>query len=183
MKYNELKVKEKLTADEYFEFVYALVNIQLSENEDGTFRYQPEHLSMTLPSILAHICIDGIEWDEDEKVMYDDVLVQKIMDDEHLWGVIQTIMPLPDVWEMDAPYYLQMAMSDAEKKVKFVLDNNRPADQFANAIVAILGDLSKIGELMQTDNGKAILEAVERLAQKNENNMRPQNRQQRRKRK
>jgi hypothetical protein len=65
--------------------------------------------------------------------------------------------------------------------VDYYLNSHRPTDLFVNALLSIMGDLTKISDLIQTDNGAAILKAINDL---NANGKRPQqNRQQRRRRK
>lgn len=163
MKYNNVKLKENLTADEYQDLVAAIYNIQIYE--DGVdFAYQPELLSMMLPSILAHTCLDGIEWDESETIMYSNEISDKIMADSTLSAIVAPIIESVEYDDITLPYYITRAMRDAEKKVAFKLDCNHPSDQLANAFVKILDDLGQIGEIIKSDDGKALVEALNRIA-------------------
>jgi hypothetical protein len=180
MKYENITVKETISPTEYQEFVNALVNIQIIDDANQIY-YRPEYLTSTLPSILAHFCLDGIEWEEDEQIMYSDELVEKIMADEVLRSAITEIMPSPAWEDITIPNYIHCAMEDAQKRVDYYLNSHRPTDLFVNALLSIMGDLTKISDLIQTDNGAAILKAINDL---NAKDKRPQqNRQQRRRRK
>lgn len=165
MKYNDVKVKEYLTADEYQDIVSAMYNIQFYVDDDGSLVYQPELLTMTLPSILAHTCLEGIEWEDGENIMYSNELADRIMNDAVLYNVIEPLITGITDGDITLPYYLVRAAGDVEKKIANMLNCNRPSDQFAKALVKILDDLGQIGEIIKTDNGKALVEALQKAAE------------------
>ena len=83
MKYNEndIRIKRSIPSVDYCKLVDSIVQVQLFVDE-----YHPEYLTTALPSIIAHVAIEGIEWEDDEKNMFNDDVAQAVLQDDGILG-------------------------------------------------------------------------------------------------
>ena len=138
MKYNEsdIKIRRSIPSVDYCKLVDSIVQVQLFVDE-----YHPEYLTTALPSIIAHVAIDGIEWEDDEKNMFNDDVAQAVLQDDGILG--ETVRAIQFGYfgidnVGDYPWYIDRAIDDAEKIIKQRLEMRKPINSVLLSVDSIL---------------------------------------------
>lgn len=160
MKYNKetFGVKEYLTQAEYWRLVNAIVNIQFVGSDDGETVYHPEYATTAMPSIIAHTMLNGVEFEDDENIMYDAKLVEQILADDFLRNEIVGGIIYGGA-RATCPAYYFSAEEDARKIVEYRLEMMKPINVAIKKINAVLGDAIQLFNTLKPEEIKALAEA------------------------
>lgn len=148
MKYNpsEIKIKNYIPSIDYCRLVDSIVQVQLFLNE-----YHPEYLTTALPSIIAHVAIEGVEWEEDEMNMFNDDVAKAVSEDDGVLGeIVRGIqfgyLALDNVGTY--PWFLDRAIDDADKIIKQRLEMLKPINSVLvgidNVITKFINDFDGV---------------------------------------
>ena len=149
MKYNDenLTIKDTIPARDYCMLVDSIWQVQLFNGE-----YHPEYLTTALPSIIAHSVIDGIEWEDDERNMFNDDVVEKIYEaNDELTYIVNEIM------YSDLCPIFSKAVKDAEKIIQYRLQSYTPLN---NLLITVNDMITKFADELKDIDTKNIIDAL-----------------------
>lgn len=154
MKYNavNLTIKDSIPARDYCILVDNICGVQLFNGE-----YHPEYLTTALPSIIAHYVIDGIEWEDDERNVFNDDVVEKIYAaNDELTAMVHEIMHSDDL----CPIFSR-AVKDAEKIIKYKLQSYTPLN---NLLITVNDIITKLSDELKDVDIKSLTDALAGLS-------------------
>ena len=152
----DLAFKKRLSPTEYNELVEMLVRTAFSEDEGGVI-YQPQMMTVFIPSILVGYCMDGIEFEtiKDEngnerlENIFSEEFIDQIFENEEVASLVYNVTDYANAGiDKFPPAYIENAIDDAEKIIQSRLESLKPINSvlyaFADVIDAINDALSTV---------------------------------------
>lgn len=145
-----LKIKDSIDVGSYLNLVEAIVNFAFIEGENGELQYAPHYMTAALPAIIAHFCVDGIEFEEDEDSVYSIKLVSAIQENEEVSSLINEAL-----YGINEKYtYIYAALEDANKLIDNQLEQLKPFNVLMHNMNNILNEVKN--ELSPEDIAKFV---------------------------
>ena len=107
-------------------------------------------MTAALPAIIAHFCLDGIEFEEEEDSVYSIKLVTAIKENEEVSELIDDIL----YGISDKYSYIYSALEDANKLIEYRLEQLKPFNVLMSGMNNMLEEIKK--ELSPEDIAKFV---------------------------